>query len=50
MTTGPQEPGASPKDVRRTPFRALLLWVMVVAALLYGVVATAVKIPALFAG
>ena len=50
MTTGPREAGASSEGAGGTRFRALVLWVLVVTALLYGVVATAVKIPALFSG
>ena len=50
MTPEPQEVRGAPQGARGTQVRALVLWVMVVTALLYGVVATAVKIPALFAG
>ena len=50
MTPEPQEAGGAPEGARGTRVRALVLCVMVVAALLYGVVATAAKIPALFAG
>lgn len=45
------EHGAGPaagEGTGGTRVRALILWVLVLIALLYGVVATAIKIPALF--
>jgi hypothetical protein len=45
MTTNAQQDGA------RSPVApAILLWVLVACGLLYGVVQTATKVPALFGG
>ena len=48
MTTEAKETGQATEDAGGTRVRALVLWVLVAVALLYGVVATAMKIPALF--
>ena len=48
MATRAQETGPATEGAGGTRLRALVLWVLVVVALLYGVVATAMKIPALF--
>ena len=48
MATEAQETGPATEGTGGTRARALVLWVLVVIALLYGVIATAVKIPALF--
>jgi hypothetical protein len=44
-THGPQD-----SDERRAVVAAILLWVLVACGLLYGVIQTATKIPALFGG
>lgn len=48
MATEATQTGPAPEDAGGTRVRALALWVLVAIALLYGVVATAMKIPALF--
>ena len=48
MTTEARDTGPATDNGGGTRVRALVLWVLVAVALAYGVVATAIKIPALF--
>lgn len=49
MTTEARDnTGPATEDEGGTRVRALVLWVLVAVALAYGVVATAIKVPALF--
>ena len=49
MATEANETRPATEGASGSRTRALVLWVLVAIALLYGVVATAMKIPALFA-